>query len=129
MSETLWSRRGWMMAVGTFTLALILGGVAQAQNIARLGPLREQGCHGMLHAAVGKIAEERVARAQGEKGQRGGLGRDVARKQAVDDFVGSSVSTDGDEFSVTARIGVARDLGGLAGRGSFHHADRHAAHT
>src|SRR5271157_5389730 len=60
MSETLWSRRGWMMAVGTFTLALILGGVAQAQNTdyskVQIKVTRVSGNIYMLEGEGGNIA-------------------------------------------------------------------------
>jgi glyoxylase-like metal-dependent hydrolase (beta-lactamase superfamily II) len=60
MSEKLWSRRGWTLLAGAFTLALMLCGVAQAQNTdfskVQIKVTKVSGNIYMLEGAGGNIA-------------------------------------------------------------------------
>lgn len=75
----------------------------------------------MLDAFVTELAEKRVSRPQRKEGEGWTLSGGGLRKQSVNDFVRRAVSADSNEVAYTALVGLARDFGGLPGRGSGSH--------
>src|SRR5450432_1031449 len=74
--------------------------VTQAKNVAFSRASGNQRLHRVLDALIAEIAQKRVSRAEWKEAE-GRLVRSVGeRKQSVHNFVGSSVSADGNELAI-----------------------------
>src|SRR5262245_16699446 len=97
--------------------------MSQPQNIAWLRLPLQQGIESILHALVSEVPQERVTGAQWKKSQRRPFASLSFRKQAVDDFVGSSIAANGNEFSISLGVSIPRNRGSVADAGSFRNFD------
>src|SRR6202043_3649775 len=95
--------------------------VVQTNDVARTPPPGEDRLDGIVRAAFGEVAEERIAGSEGKKPQRGAPFRGSSRKKSVDDFEARAVSSDGDEIAIAFRIGAVRNHSGFAWSARFVH--------
>src|SRR5215470_15753230 len=87
----------------------------QPQHIAGPAAFREQRVNGVLDPMLTEVTEKGIARAQRQERQCWALLPERFGKKSVDDFVGSAVSADGNEFAPAAGVGCARNLGRISG--------------
>src|SRR4051794_25743698 len=88
--------------------------VAHAHHVAGPALARDQRVDRMFNASVAEIAEERVARTQGQERQCGRLLAQSQREQAIHHLVGSTITPHGDEVPGTTAVSITGNLRSLS---------------
>ena len=76
----------------------------------------------MFQATIGEVAQKRIPGAQRKKSQSGRLFPQRLWEETIDDFIGSTISADGDKMALSSRVSVAGyfcSVSGSAGRRDF----------
>ena len=90
--------------------------MAQPENITRAASLGKDRLDRELDSLVAKVAQERIARAQRQKCQRGPLAGRGLGKETIHNFVRRAIAPDRDEVADTAIVGGAGEFAGLSRR-------------
>ncbi len=76
---------------------------------------------GEIGPALGKVAQERIARSQRKKSEGGAPIGGRIRENAVDDLEACAVAAHGNEIAKTVGVSIMGEHGGFAGRARFAH--------
>ena len=90
------------------------GGVCQAQKVNGATATLEKRLHRSRGSVLCKVAQERIAGAKRQESQGDALNRGASRKNTIEDFVSSAISTDCKKTPVTLIVGLAGKLQSVA---------------
>src|ERR1700740_2511525 len=83
----------------------------------------------MLYAAIAEIAQKRISCSQRQKTQRRALIGPRLREKSIDNFIGSSISADGNKFSLAAPIRFASNSRRIASALCLSHFNQDSARS
>ena len=88
--------------------------VIQSNQIDRAFAVFQNRLRRSFCAVLGKVPQEGIARSQRKESQGDALRRFAAGKDAVQDFMGRSISSDGEKLTVALIVSFARKLDGMS---------------
>jgi hypothetical protein len=105
-----WKPKGEQVVEVEFALC-----VAEANYVTRAAGTLPEGCNRVFDPARREIFQKRISSSQGQESQSGAAMIDCFREKTIDYFEGRTVAADDKEVAHAFAVGLARDLGSVAG--------------